>query len=88
MSGLLDLLLRPAGELSQTEEQHGESFISSLQRCLFTKENFLSSDLLNQLSAGGDGHRERGVVSGECAQVGDEGRIRQKYFYQTRSPGG
>ena len=53
MSGLLDLLLGLGGELSQTEEQHGESFISSLQRCLFTKENFLSSDLLNQLSAGG-----------------------------------
>ena len=96
MSGMLDLLLRLGGQLSETEEQHWESFIPSLQRCLFTKENFPSSDLLNQLSAGGaagPGHSGRWKdakeeCGAECAQVGDDGRIRQKYFYQTQSPGG
>ena len=78
MSSLIDLLLRPG--------RNWESFIPSLQWCLFTKENFLSSDLLNQLSVvvgqvieGGERMLERRRE--ECAQVGDDGRSSDKNIF-------
>ena len=53
---------------------------------MFTKENFLSSDLLNQLSVvvgqvieGGERMLERRRE--ECAQVGDDGRSSDKNIF-------